>query len=170
MTKARELAELAKAVTVVDNQIYVDRTIKEHLGKLGVLKQQKDSNGKVQRGRFVLKIKFKLNKEITEQEAMDLYKDPTKYRQEMDKFWAKPIEDSDYWDADPATVPKHVKEKKVEKDYSHFFITQDEKGNTIPHPDRHTIAPEGATTEMTKSDVIEAFNDAREKGTDIVDI
>ncbi len=28
MTKARELAELAKAVTVVDNQIDVDRTIK----------------------------------------------------------------------------------------------------------------------------------------------
>tara|TARA_R100001480_G_scaffold154211_1_gene158878 strand:- start:268 stop:465 length:198 start_codon:yes stop_codon:yes gene_type:complete len=28
MTKARELAELAKAVTVVDNQINVDRTIK----------------------------------------------------------------------------------------------------------------------------------------------
>ena len=27
MTKARELAELAKAVTVVDNQIDVDRTI-----------------------------------------------------------------------------------------------------------------------------------------------
>ena len=28
MTKSRELAELAKAVTVVDNQIDVDRTIK----------------------------------------------------------------------------------------------------------------------------------------------
>ena len=28
MTKARELAEVAKAVTVVDNQIDVDRTIK----------------------------------------------------------------------------------------------------------------------------------------------
>ena len=28
MTKARELAELAKAVTLVDNQIDVDRTIK----------------------------------------------------------------------------------------------------------------------------------------------
>ena len=28
MTKARELVELAKAVTVVDNQIDVDRTIK----------------------------------------------------------------------------------------------------------------------------------------------
>ena len=28
MTKARELAELAKAVTVVDNQINVDRTVK----------------------------------------------------------------------------------------------------------------------------------------------
>ena len=42
------------------------------------------------------------------------------------------------------------KEEKEKKDYSHFFIAQDEKGNTIPHPDRHTVAPEGATTKLTK--------------------
>ena len=76
------------------SRAHKDRTIKEHLGKLGVLKQQKDSNGKVQRGRFVLKIKFKLNKEITEQEAMDLYKNPTEYIKAFNKEWG--MEDKDY--------------------------------------------------------------------------
>ena len=56
----------------------------------------------------------------------ELYENPTKYRKAMDKLWCK--EDLDYWDADPATLPPK-KEKKEEKDYSHFFITQDEKGN-----------------------------------------
>ena len=79
----------------------------------------------------------------------------------------------DYWDADPATVPKHVKEKKVEKDYSHFFITQDEKGNVIPHPDRHTIAPEGSTVEMTLQetyDVLHESINAKDKKDQIIDI
>ena len=49
-----------------------------------------------------------------------------------------------------------------------FYKTTPE--GSIPHPDRHTIKPEGAVTEMSSSDVIDAFNDAREKGTDIVDI
>ena len=83
----------------------------------------------------------------------------------------KPSYDLDYWDADPETIPKHIKEKKKkeEKDYSHMFYKTTPEGS-IPHPDRHTIRPEGAVTEMSSSDVIDAFNDAREKGTDIVDI
>ena len=45
------------------SRAHVDRTIKEHLAKGGVLKKQTDSNGKVQRGKFVLKNQFKINKE-----------------------------------------------------------------------------------------------------------
>ena len=76
----------------------------------------------------------------------------------------------DYWDADPATLPPK-KEKKEEKDYSHFFITQDEKGKTIPHPDRHTIAPEGTTTKMTQLESAKINHESMVEGKDnIIDI
>ena len=54
------------------------------------------------------------------------------------------------------------KEEEEKKDYSHFFISQDEKGNIIPHPDRHTIAPEGSTFEMTSKEVTEVLIDHME--------
>ena len=142
------------------SRAHKDRTIKEHLGKLGMLKQQKDSNGKAQRGRFVLKVKFKLNKEITEQEAMDLYKNPTEYIEATNKMWGKK-EDMDYWDADPATLPPK-KDKKEEKDYSHFFIKGTPEDPLAPHPDRNSIKPEGSTTEMTSGDKIDVFKGAME--------
>jgi len=65
----------------------VDRTAKEHLGKGGIFKAQKDKNGKAQRAKYVLKNQFKLNNEVEH----------------------KPSYDLDYWDADPETIPKHLK-------------------------------------------------------------
>ena len=130
------------------SRAHVDRTIKEHLAKGGFLKKQTDSNGKVQRGKFVLKNIFKINKE----EQEELYKNPTKYLEETEKLWKT--------------------EEKEKKDYSHMFFKTTPEGS-IPHPDRHTIAPdyvEGTTTKMEATDVIDAIVDAREKGTDIVDI
>ena len=65
----------------------IDRTAKEHLGKGGIFKAQKDKNGKAQRAKYVLKNQFKLNNEVEH----------------------KPSYDLDYWDADPETIPKHLK-------------------------------------------------------------
>ena len=68
----------------------VDRTAKEHLAKGGIFKPQKDSNGKIQRAKYLLKTQFKLNKEEGEK------------LQQYDEHLA-------YWDADPATLPNHLK-------------------------------------------------------------
>ncbi len=97
------------------SRAHIDRTKDEHLSKGGIFKAQTNSNGKVQRGKVILKSKYRLNKE-----------------------------------------------EEQKKDYSHFFISQDEKGNTIPHPDRHTVAPEGSTVEMTSKEVTEVLIDAME--------
>ena len=58
-----------------------------YLLKLCFLKPQKDKDGKAQRAKYVLKNQFKLNKQEEH----------------------KPSYDLDYWDADPATIPKHLK-------------------------------------------------------------
>ena len=65
------------------------------------------------------------------------------------------IEDKDYWDSDPATLPPK-KEEKEEKDYSHMFFKTTPEGS-IPHPDRHTIKPKGAVNKMTSKEVIEYY-------------
>ena len=57
------------------------------MGKGGIFKPQKDKDGKAQRAKYVLKNQFKLNNEVEH----------------------KPSYDLDYWDADPATIPKHLK-------------------------------------------------------------
>ena len=72
------------------SRAHIDRTKEDHLKKGGIFKPQKDSNGKVQRGKFVLKTQFKLNKEEGE---------------ELKKY----EEHLAYWDADPDTIPKHLK-------------------------------------------------------------
>ena len=90
----------------------------------------------MQRGKFILKTQFKLNKEEEH----------------------KPVYDLDYWDAEPSTIPKHVKEQKEEKDYSHMFFKTTPEGS-IPHPDRHTIKPEGAVNKMTSKEVIEVLQE-----------
>ena len=91
---------------------------------------------------------------------MDLYKNPTEYIEATNKMWGKK-EDMDYWDADPATLPPK-KDKKEEKDYSHFFIKGTPEDPLAPHPDRNSIKPEGSTTEMTSGDKIDVFKGAME--------
>ena len=47
----------------------------------------------------------------------------------------------------------------------------DEKGNVIPHPDRHTIAPEGAITKLTKLESAKINHESMVEGKDnIIDI
>ena len=71
-----------------------------------------------------------------------------------------------FWDADPDTIPKHLKEKSDRghnvpegtKDYSSMFYKTTPEGS-IPHPDRHTIRPEGATSKMDSKEVIEVLQE-----------
>ena len=71
----------------------IDKAKDEHLKKGGIFKPQKDSNGEKIDGRFILKNEFKLNKqEEGEEEKIINY----------DEHLA-------YWDADPETLPKHLK-------------------------------------------------------------
>ena len=87
----------------------IDRTTKEHLLKNGIFKAQKDSNGKVQRGKYLLKSQFKLNKEEPEKEQIELIKtDGIKTSEQY-------INEMDYWDANPNTLPPTKKMNSKEK-------------------------------------------------------
>ena len=62
------------------------------------------------------------------------------------------------------------KDEKEKKEYSHMFFKTTPEGS-IPHPDRHTIAPDGATTKLTKLESAKINHESMVEGKDnIIDI